>query len=89
MDYWNHKATSLKIAFVKTGERKNTRVKNVSLVFADADNPKISSIYATDIDGNAKTSFGKNDEYVYIHVKFDEYIRFSDSSANHADVPKA
>ncbi|HHY71163.1 MAG TPA: hypothetical protein GX519_05860, partial [Thermoanaerobacterales bacterium] len=86
MDYWNHKATSLKIAFVKTGERKNTRVKNVSLVFADADNPKISSIYATDIDGNAKTSFGKNDEYVYIHVKFDEYIRFSDSSANHADV---
>ena len=56
------------------------------MVFADADNPKISSIYATDIDGNAKTSFGKNDEYVYIHVKFDEYIRFSDSSANHADV---
>lgn len=60
---------------------QGSRMKNSSLLFADWFGPKTKEIYATStIDGNRKYKFNQNDEEVFIHVKFDEYIRLSDNN---------
>lgn len=87
MDYFQYKGASLTLEFYSFSNCAS--IKDTSLVFADLTNPKISSVYATaanDINAPRKYTFNKNNEYLYIHVKYDEYIRFADNRAAHDDV---
>jgi len=81
MDYKKFKGPDLELYYKWAGEN-GTRMKDSALVFADLESPKIKELYASaDINGqNKQTSFTgiTDDTSIYIHVKFDENIRFSD-----------
>ncbi|MEA4890063.1 MAG: hypothetical protein VB070_11425 [Clostridiaceae bacterium] len=69
----------------------NAQTSQLGLAFADRVSPQISSVTTTagGADGKdsgvADTTFKAGDK-VYIHLNFNEYIRFSDSSAYHSDM---
>ncbi len=59
----------------------SSRVNQVKLVLVDEAGPKVSSITTSKtLDGSAVTEFKPGDT-VYIHLNFDEDIRFSDMTA--------
>jgi hypothetical protein len=69
----------------------NCEISKLSMAFADMKGPELDkehiSIFTTsDAAGNNKDATFKPGQTVYIHLKFDEYIRFSDNSANHDNV---
>ncbi len=61
-------------------ECHSTHVRGMQVLLADEVSPAVKSIYTTMIsnpDGNKETCFLAG-ETMYIHLKFDEYIRFAD-----------
>lgn len=87
MDYFKYAGTTMNLSYWKDGV-DGTKVIDSSLVFADATAPSIQQIYSSAaLDGPATNLFDKNSTAVYIHVKFNEYIRFSDNNAtSHNDI---
>ena len=83
MDHIRYKWGSVVLDY-NTGPSGGSRMKNSSLVFADATLPKMQEVYASrTLDGPAANLFNAADSagsVVYIHVKFNENIRFSDNN---------
>lgn len=65
----------------------DARISNISIAFGDFVRPILQAVTITkDPDGFLPhTSFGEGDT-LYIHLYFDEFVRFSDNSANHDNV---
>ena len=81
MDFIKYIWGSIQMDYKSSADDQGSRMKNSSLVFADATSPKMQEIYASStIDGPATNLFNKNSSVAYIHVKFDENIRFSDNN---------
>ncbi len=65
-------------------------VTDATLYFADRQSPRIAQIVTTaDMDGKVPKQYFKEDESVYIHLEYDEPIRFSDNSPNHDNITLA
>ncbi len=65
-------------------------VTDASVYFADRQAPRISNILTTsDEAGATPKQYFKEGESVYIHLQYDEPIRFSDNSPNHDNVTLA
>lgn len=83
-------AAALDIAFGLGGSctaHGNAYITDASVYFADRQVPKISSISVTaDQAGLTPKQYFKANETVYIHLQYDEPIRFSDNSPNHDNV---
>lgn len=81
-DYERYRAGGIQIKYESSVSGVGSRMKNSALVFADATYPKIKEIYASaDIDGSVTNFFNAGNTAAYIHVRFDEDIRFSDNNA--------
>lgn len=84
-DYHQHKGSSMEIYYKWVG-KEGTRMKDSSLVFADITSPEITEIYTSStIDGSKQTNFTKDNTEAFIHVKFNENIRFSDCNYTRHD----
>ncbi|HBN84960.1 MAG TPA: hypothetical protein DDZ89_14080, partial [Clostridiales bacterium] len=61
-------------------------ISDITVAFADAQNPKISKVYTCDADGKAKDKIAANST-VYLRVVFDEPVRLSDNNqSNHSNI---
>lgn len=81
MDFIKYIWGSIQMDYKSSADDQGSRMKNSSLVFADATSPKIKEVYASySMDGPAATLFNAGNSVAYIHVKFDENIRFSDNN---------
>ncbi len=61
--------------------------KNHALVFADDIYPDVQSVYATkEIDGSKNFKYVDNDSKIFIHVKYNEPIRFCDNNVKPHDL---
>ena len=68
------------------------KVASPALALADRVAPRVTEVYAsTSPDPNAARSnnFITVGQVIYFHVKFSEYIRFVDNSADHSDIQMA
>jgi len=65
-----------------------TLMKDPALVFADDVYPAVKTVSASrEIDRDTCYNFGKGDKEVFIHVEYDEPIRFSDlNTTNHSNI---
>ncbi len=87
-DFARYEYTVLDIRFSKSG-KDGTKMQRASLLFADGTPPAISEVYTTEAqDKNSTRIYACNAgvSSIYIQVKFNEYIRFSDNSPQHGDV---
>lgn len=86
-------AGNLNIGFGLSGSctaHGNPYITDVSVYFADRKEPSISSISTTaDKEGTIPKQYYGAGQTVYIHLEYNEPIRFSDNSPNHDNVTLA
>ncbi len=86
-------ASKLEIAFGLGGSctaHGDAYIKDAAVYFADRQAPKINQVLVTEDEAGKKPKqYFKANEPVYIHLVYDEPIRFSDNSANHDNVTLA
>lgn len=89
----NKSAGSLSIGFGLNGSctaHGNPYTTNTSVYFADRKEPSISKISTTsDLEGKISKQYFGAGQTVYIHLEYNEPIRFSDNSPNHDNVTLA